>query len=234
MMDRKSEFLLLGQHTDEEITDFLQREAEAGWWLKENNGNKFIFVKKSYEGRRICSYVVSSPNLGSSAEDGFYDLLPELRKAGWNLVCLGKMENLADTRRHAFLCEMGASSANPVPRPRDEAKCNEEALRRGLLKGVSNLLFCVAYLIILVYALITKATFISKGISVVFGVVTGLLLCPSLVFSIGAVDSSLKAKKDLGGVIRSRRYRLIDKAVRLTFFMLVVLAVFLVFDFILS
>lgn len=232
-MDIRKKFLLLGQHTDEEITDFLQREAKAGWWLKENNGNEFVFVKKPYEGRHICSYVVSSPNLGSSAEDLFYDLLPDLRKAGWDLVCLSKMENLADMRRHAFLCEKMASSTAPVSIPRAEARCTEEALKRGLLKSVSNLLFCVMYLIVLAYALVTKAAFFSKGISVAFEVVTGLMLCPSLVFSIGAVSSSLKAKKDLAVIIRSGRYRLIDRAVRLTFFMLVVLAVFLVLDFML-
>ena len=232
-MEKKREFLLLGQHTDEEITDFLQREAEAGWWLEENNGNEFVFIKKSYKGGRICSYVVSSPNLGGSAENAFYDLLPELRKAGWDLICLGKMENIADTRRHAFLYEKGVFSADPVPIPRAEARCKEEALKRGLYKGVSNLLFCVLYLVVLVYASITKPAFFSRGISVIFEVVTGLLISPSLVFSIGAVDCSLKARKDLGDVIRSGRYRLIDKAVRFTFLTLVVLAVYLVIDLIL-
>lgn len=232
-METRRKFLLLGRHADEEITDFLQREAEAGWWLKENDGNEFVFVKKPYEGRRICSYAVSSQNLGSSAEDLLFDLLPDLRKSGWDLVCLGKTESIADTRRHAFLREKEASSADPVPIPQTEARCDEEALRRGLQKSISNLLLCILYLVVLVYALIAKPAFFSSGISLAFGVVTALMLIPSLAFSFGAVDSSIKAKKDLGSVIRSGRYRLIDKAVRLTFSMLVVLAVFLVFSMIL-
>jgi hypothetical protein len=233
-MEKKKEFLLLGQHADDEITDFLQRKAEAGWWLLENNGNEFVFVKRPYEGRRICSYVVSSSNLWSSAEDAFYDLLPGLRKAGWDLICLGKMENIADTRRHAFLCERVASPADPIPIPKAEARCREEALKRCLFKSASNLLFCVLYLVVLVYVSIAKAAFFSRGIPLVFEVVTGLLLCPSLVFSLGAVDSSLKAKNYPEGVIQSGRYWFIDKAVWLTFLMLVILAVFLVFDFVLS
>ena len=230
ILDTRKKFLLVGQHTDEEITDFLQREAEAGWWLKENNGNWFVFIKKPYEGRRLCSYSVVSSKLGCSAEDVLYGLLPDLKKSGWGLVCLGNMENIADMRRHVFLCENEPCPENPVPTPESEEKCHEDALKRGLLKSISNLLLCVLYLGVLVYASITKADFFASWPTVVFGITTMLMLVPSLVLSIGAVASALKARRDPDSVIRSGSYRLIDTSVRLIFSMLVVLALFLVVD----
>lgn len=50
---KRNRFILLTRHTDQELTHFLQKEAEKGWWLEKNNGNRFTFVEKNCEGKKI-------------------------------------------------------------------------------------------------------------------------------------------------------------------------------------
>ena len=104
MPETKNDFMLLAVHTDKEFTYWLNRHAEEGWWLKENKGNTFVFIKRPYPGKRICSYTVSSDVLGVSAEEAFYEQQDELRKNGWQLLAMGMPENLTDNRRS--LCQI--------------------------------------------------------------------------------------------------------------------------------
>ena len=63
-MRKKTKFILLTRHTDEELTHFLQREAENGWWLIKNNGNRFTFVEKKYEVESSDTSILSQDTNG--------------------------------------------------------------------------------------------------------------------------------------------------------------------------
>ena len=77
---KRNRFILLTRHTDQELTHFLQKEAEKGWWLEKNSGNRFTFVEKNCEGKKICAYTFFSRGPESSTEVQLGRELPYLRK----------------------------------------------------------------------------------------------------------------------------------------------------------
>ena len=148
-MKRKVGFILLKCHDDRELTNYLQRNAEAGWWLSCVKGNRFFFIRRPYEGRRIISYTFSSKEPETATEIQLSRYLPELRRRGWDTVCLGGPENLVDNRRHAFLYEEKRGAEIPECLDIENSYANRLKSR----KVISNLLLCILLEIFLIAAL---------------------------------------------------------------------------------
>ncbi len=206
MPETKNNFMLLAVHTDKEFTYWLNRHAEAGWWLKENKGNTFVFVKRPYPGKRICSYTVRSDVLGVSAEDVFYDQQDDLLKSGWQLLAMGMPENLTDKTRHAFLVEVPQEDQPRPEIPLSDPDGQTALLRNALKKAVSTIVLCLIYAAILVYL-------------------------PCLYFAFRAASLYAKAVRDPGMDTISGDFQSLDRAVVLNSVMLVILAAYLILDF---
>lgn len=231
MPETRNDFMLLAVHTDRELTNWLQRHAEDGWWLTENRGNTFIFKKRPYAGKRICSYTVSSSVLGVSAEDEFYDELDDLRKKGWNLLVMGMPESFTDKRRHAFLVE---TPREDIPHPEIPLSAPEgqKALQRAALKkAVSTLVLCLLYAVLLLYFIVFRPALLLNGIpGTVFLALTAIVFMPCVYFSARAASLYANAVRDPGIDSSAGDFQCLDRAVILSSVMLLILAVYLVID----
>ena len=150
-MRKKTKFILLTRHTDEELTHFLQREAENGWWLIKNNGNRFTFIEKKYEGKRICAYTFFSRGPESSTEVQLGRELPYLRKKGWDQIGVSRAENIVDSRRHAFLYEEKPTSFFPVTEEDEIKKAEKRSIRKAISNLILNALYFAAAIILLFF-----------------------------------------------------------------------------------
>lgn len=234
MSEQKKDFMLLAVHTDKEFTHWLQHHAEEGWWLQENKGNIFVFEKQPYTGRRICSYTVSSRAFGISAEDVFYEELPDLRKNGWDLLAMGMPETLTDRTRHAFLTDIPREDL-PVPEiPQSDPDSQAALLRGALRKSASTLALSLIFAGVLIYSFISrKALLFQTAAGPVFAVVSAVLVILCMYFSVRAVFHYGKAVREPFTNITSGNYRCLDKAVVLSSLMLAVLALYLIADLLL-
>lgn len=234
MPETRNDFMLLAVHTDKEFTYWLQRHAEAGWKLKENKGNTFVFTQKPYDGRRICSYTVNSDALGVSAEDAFYDLQDDLRKSGWRLLTMGMPESLTDRTRHAFLVETPREDLPHPELPLSDPEGQLKLLQGALKKAVSTLALCLLYAAVLIYFITFRPGVLLTGIpGKVFLIGTAIILVPCLYFSVKAASLYAKAVRDPAFDTTAKDYQCLDKAVILSFIMLVILAAYLILDFLL-
>ena len=226
--------MLLAVHTDKEFTYWLQRHAEEGWKLKENKGNTFVFTQNPYEGRRICSYTVNSDALGVSAEDAFYELQDDLRKSGWRLLTMGMPESLTDRTRHAFLVETPREDLPHPELPLSDPEGQLKLLRGALNKAVSTLALCLLYAAVLIYFITFRPGALLTDIpGKVFLIGTAIILVPCLYFSVNAASLYAKAVRDPAFDTSTKDFQCLDKAVILSFIMLVILAAYLILDFLL-
>ena len=234
MPETRNDFMLLAVHTDKEFTYWLQRHAEEGWKLKENKGNSFVFIKKTYDGRRICSYTVNSDALGVSAEDAFYDVQDNLRKSGWRLLTMGMPESFTDKTRHAFLVETPREDLPHPELPLSNPEGQLKLLRGALNKAVSTLALCLLYAAVLIYFIAFRPELLLSGLSgKLFLLGTAIVLVPCLYFSIKAVSLYTNAVRNPEFDTSSKDFLCLDKAVILSFIMLVILAAYLILDFLL-
>ena len=245
-MKTKTGFLLLTRHSDEEITDYLQRNAEDGWWLRRAKGNRFVFERRSYAGKRICAYTFLSRDPDSPTEVQLRHELPILRKQGWDTICIGGPENIADTKRHAFLYEehpevqseaKSGTTSQGAQIPRADPSVSSKSRGRGFRKALSNLVLCLLYVSCLAFVLGNDLLrVISNNLYLAFTCLLALALAGCLVLSVLAFVSRCKviAKKDDSGEIANKGYRFLDHAARATAAMLVFMVAFLVFDSILG
>ena len=232
MPETRNDFMLLAVHTDKEFTHWLQRHAEEGWKLKENKGNTFVFIKKPYDGRRICSYTVNSDALGVSAEDTFYDLQDDLRKSGWLLLTMGMPEGLTDKTRHAFLVEAPREDLPHPELPLSDPEGQLNLLRGALKKAVSTMALCLLYAAVLIYFIAFRPALLLSGIpGKVFLIGTAVVLLPCLYFSVKAASIYAKAVRDSAFDTTSKDFQCLDKAVILSSIMLMILAAYLILDF---
>ena len=232
MPETKNDFILLAVHTDKEFTHWLQRHAEEGWKLKENKGNTFVFIKKPYDGRRICSYTVHSDVLGVSAEDAFYDLQDDLRKSGWRLLTMGTPESFTDKTRHAFLVGTPHEDLPHPELPLSNPEGQLKLLRGALKKAVSTMALCLLYAAVLIYFIAFRPALLLSGIpGKVFLIGTAIVLLPCLYFSVKAASLYAKAVRDPAFDTTSKDFQCLDKAVILSFIMLMILAAYLILDF---
>lgn len=223
--------MLLAVHTDKEFTQWLQRHAEDGWHMKENKGNTFVFVKKPYDGLRICSYTVRSEVLGVSAEDAFYDLQDDLRKSGWKLLVMGMPENFTDRARHAFLIETPREDLPHPEIPRSDPEGQKALLRSALKKAVSTLALCLLYTAVLIYFITVRPELLFPGMMrTIFLILTAAALFPCLFFSVKAASLYTKAVRDPETDSSSQDFQCLDRAVILSSVMLGILAAFLVLE----
>lgn len=246
-MKTKTGFLLLTRHSDEEITDYLQRNAEEGWWLRRVKGNRFVFERRPYAGKRICAYTFLSRDPDSPTEVQLRHELPILRKQGWDTICIGGPENIADTKRHAFLYEehpctplqsddTSGTASQPsqcVQIPKSDSSVSAKSRGRGFRKAMSNLVLCLLYASCLAFVLGNDLLrVISNNLYLAFTCLLALALAGCLVLSVLAFVSRCKviAKKDDSGEIANKGYRFLDHAARATAAMLVFMVAFLVFD----
>ena len=232
MPETKNDFMLLAVHTDKEFTHWLNRHAEEGWWLKENKGNTFVFIKRPYPGKRICSYTVSSDVLGVSAEDEFYEQQDELRKNGWQLLAMGMPENLTDKTRHAFLVEVPRDDQLHPEIPLSDPEGQTALLRKALRKAVSTIAFCLIYAALLIYFIAFRPALLFSGVlGTVFLIATAVVLLPCLYFAVRAASLYAKAVRDPETDTAGKDFQCLDRAVILNSVMLVILAAYLIIDF---
>jgi len=241
-MKTKTGFLLLTRHSDEEITDYLQGNAEDGWWLRRVKGNRFFFEKRPYAGKRICAYTFLSRDPDSPTEVQLRHELPVLRKQGWDMICIGGPENIADTKRHAFLYEEHSGmqseaesgmASQAVPIPKADSSVSTKSRGRGFRKALSNLILCLLYVSCLAFVLGSDLLrLISNNLYLAFTCVLAVALAGCFVLSVLAFVSRCKvlAKKDDSGEIANKGYRFLDHAARATAAMLAFMVAFLVFD----
>lgn len=232
MSETRNDYMLLAVHTDKEFTRWLQRHAEEGWRLKENKGNTFVFIKKLYDGKRICSYTVSSAVLGVSAEDEFYDQQDDLRKRGWKLLTMGMPERFTDKTRHAFLIESPREDLPHPEIPLSDPAGQMALLRDALKKAVSTLALCLIYAAVLVYFLAVSPDLLFSGmLRTVFLILTAAVLFPCLFFSVKAASLYAKALRDPAMDSSGKDFQCLDRAVILSSVMLLILALCLILDF---
>ena len=234
MPETRNDFMLLAVHTDREFTRWLQRHAEEGWWLKENRGNTFVFLKKPYAGKRICSYTVRSSVLGVSAEDVFYDELDGLRKSGWKLLAMGLPENFTDKTRHAFLAEAPREDLPHPEIPLSDPEGQKALQRKALGKAVSTLALCLLYAAVLIWFIVFRPALLFSGfLGTAFLILTAVLFVPCVYFAARAASLYAKAVRDPDTDSSARDFRCLDRAVILNSVMLGVLAAYLLLDLLL-
>ena len=232
MPETKNDFMLLAVHTDKEFTYWLNRHAEEGWWLKENKGNTFVFIKRPYPGKRICSYTVSSDVLGVSAEDAFYEKQDELLKSGWQLLAMGMPENLTDKTRHAFLVEVLRDDQPRPEIPLSDPDGQTALLRKALRKAVSTIAFCLIYAALLIYFIAFRPALLFSGVlGTVFLITTAIVILPCLYFAVRAAPLYAKAVRDPETDTSGKDFQCLDRAVILNSVILVILAAYLILDF---
>lgn len=230
MPETKNDFMLLAVHTDREFTAWLQRHAEAGWWLQENRGNTFVFLKKPYAGKRICSYTVNSPALGVSAEDVFYDELDGLRKKGWRLLVMGTPEKFTDRTRHAFLAETPREDLPHPEIPLSDPAGQAALLRAALRKALSTLALCLLYAAVIIFCMIFRPAMLGGLPGTVYLILTAAVMLPCIYFSVRAALLYAKAVRDPGTDTAEQDFQSLDRAVVLSMAMLAVLAAYLILD----
>ncbi len=232
MPETKNDFMLLAVHTDKEFTSWLNRHAEEGWWLKENKGNTFVFVKRPYPGKRLCSYTVRSDVLGVSAEDEFYEQQDELRKSGWQLLAMGMPENLTDKTRHAFLVEVPREDQPRPEIPLSDPDGQTALLRNALKKAVSTIAFCLIYAALLIYFIVFRPALLFSGVpGIIFLIATAVVFLPCLYFAVRVASLYAKAVRDPETDTSGGNFLCLDRAVILNSVMLVILAAYLILDF---
>ena len=234
MPETKEDYMLLAVHTDKEFTRWLQQHAEDGWWLEENKGNTFVFTKKPYAGKRICSFTVTSPILGVSAEDAFYDYLDDLRKNGWNLLTMGAEESFTDRTRHAFLYEMPREDLPHPEIPQSAPEGQRSLLQAAFKKALSTFGLCLIYAAFLIFLLISRpALILSNLLGKIYLGATAAVILPCIYFSLRAIALYRKAVRDPKTDSSAGDYHSLDKAVRLSTIMLTILVIYLVLDLLL-
>ena len=232
MPETKNNFMLLAVHTDKEFTYWLNRHAEAGWWLKENKGNTFVFVKRPYPGKRICSYTVRSDVLGVSAEDVFYDQQDDLLKSGWQLLAMGMPENLTDKTRHAFLVEVPRDDQPHPEIPLSDPDGQKALLRNALKKAVSTIALCLIYAVFLIFFIAFRPSLLFSGVlGTVYLTATAIVLLPCMYFAVRAASLYAKAVRDPDSDTSGGDFLCLDRAVILSSVMLGIRAVYLILDF---
>lgn len=215
-------FMLLTRHSDEEISDFLNREVDKGYVLSKNRGN-FFYFKKTDKKRRMAAYSFLSRSPDTSTEIELRKELPYLRKNGWDMVDIGGPEDIADSRRHAFLVE--EKDGSEIPEAEDLAK--EKAIKRRRRKIVSNLLLALIYLMFLSFLLFTDLPRISSSnLYSFFGIAIFILFIASFALSALALIFNVKYRKTF-----NKHYRYLDRSTLLTSITLFLILLFLVFDF---
>jgi hypothetical protein len=209
----KTAFMLLSRHTDQELSLFLQAEAEKGWRLTECKGNKFLFTYRPYDGRKVCAYSFSSHGPESSTESQLRHELVSLRRQGWDMLCIGPVEDIADSRRHAFLYEEIPGS----PMPAAEAYEENRARKRGLRKKISNAMLCLSYIAAFILLLASDLVrIVSSNVYILFSLAFLAMACISLAHCILAFTR--------------KGSRFLDSSTRLIFFSLVAFALLLAVD----
>ena len=221
-MERKREFLLIKQHTDEEITYFLQQEADKGWWLSASKGNWFVFDKKRVPGARVLCLTVSAPDLGEGAEETVRNEYEEYRKKGWDIYVRGEIENLRDSQRHVFLY---TTDKNAKIIESDEKKMKLVWLS-GFIRSMANWALSMIYLSFLFFLLATY----NMGFLFYYGIVNTIAAALLFLSSAASFFVSIAMKKNRKKYIKNGGYRLIDLSTRLSTLLLILMAVLLVFD----
>ena len=227
MGNRKSSFLLLTCHTDEEITDYLQKKAEGGWRLSSVRGNHFRFTRKEYDGRRLCAYSFLALTHETTTEQQLRTVLPQLRREGWDMIAISGPENIMDTRRHAFLYEENPAESYP-PRMEDDVRRIRKKSRRRM---ISNLCISLIYLLLILALFSLDIVRISASTPyIAASFAFSALLFSCLFLSIRALMTRREDRKDHEAYIAKGLYRYLDYSTRMVFITLLLFISFLALD----
>lgn len=211
-------FFMIKYHTDEEITAFLQENANSGLALVKVSGNRFYFEKRPYDGMRVCALSLYRFGDEFSTEIQVREKLTAIRKTGWDCVEIGKQETLKDVRRHVYLKEEVKGSDLPSADSRSEAR----ARLRGKFKSLSNLILCAVLGTFIAFVFGNSLVkVLSDNLYIVFTALASLLVGACCVLSVISFADRF--------FIRKKAF-LLDIATRFISCSLVFAALFLAFD----
>lgn len=226
-MKRKRSFILLTRHTDEELTHFLQKKAEEGWWLEKNRGNRFTFIGKPYEGKRIAAYTFFSRGPESSTEVQIGRELPYLRKQGWDQIGVSRAENIFDSRRHVFLYEEHKTEFFPLTEEAERKKAEKRSERKAYFNFALCVLYTLATIAVMALEKVRLLTSLPYLLAFLFFIV---LLVLALFWSGKSVLWALRCHRDRKKETEKGNYCFLDKGVYLTSLMLLFLLLSLIFS----
>lgn len=181
-------------------------------------GNRFSFVAKPYDGRRVIAHTfVSDPLEDMTTEEQLRRYLPKIREEGWDTLCFAPQEKVVDDRRHVFLIEEKPGSALPVT----DALVDKKALKNGRKKAIENIIVSSVLLFFLLFIIKEDPLrFIASNLYLIMLPLSMVFLLLSLFYSI----SYLARRK------KPMVFRFLDFGSRTLFFLLVCMFVLLVFD----
>lgn len=138
-------FILLLNHDDNSLTAYLQHCLERGEQFVNVSGNIFTFKKTepSKEQRiAVVTYTCENPDLKMKFELEDYTAL--MKKLGWQVLSVGKPENIFDSKRHVFL----QTDDPELELPETDRKLAEKAKqqeKRSLIRCIVMLLILLGF-----------------------------------------------------------------------------------------
>ena len=145
---------------------------------------------------------------------------------------MGTPESFTDKTRHAFLVENPHEDLPHPELPLSNPEGQLKLLRGALKKAVSTMALCLLYAAVLIYFIAFRPALLLSGIpGKVFLIGTAIVLLPCLYFSVKAASLYAKAVRDPAFDTTSKDFQCLDKAVILSFIMLMILAAYLILDF---
>ncbi len=177
-------FILLLNHSDWVLTNYLQKMAEKGWLFTKNDGNWFFFKKKNYDGCRISvvTYPANVPEMKMEYE--LYDYTSLIKKTGWDVINIGKPETILDSRRHVFLKTTNQEAKEP---DHDPDIC-EKTEKRGKLSKIKC--FVLFLLLSVIGFLFIKHNFpdiVTSNSLIIITSVEIFLFAAGIIFSVGSL-----------------------------------------------
>lgn len=211
-------FFMIKYHTDSQLSDFLQENAQNNLAFVKTQGNYFYFEKHSYDGRRICARTLYRTGDEFSTEMQVREELARIRKTGWDCLAIGKQETLKDTKRHVYLIEEIKDAELPPIDDRSEKR----AEIREKFKSISNLALCALYVatvaILFSNSLVKVVT---NNLYIVFSAIFTLLLTACSVLCLWSFLNAFFIRKE---------NRITDVATKLLSVCLIMFALFLFAD----
>lgn len=143
-------FILLLNHDDKSLTEYLQRCLEKGEKLEKVSGNIFTFQKEPYDNSRIAvvTYANDDPDLKMKFQIEDYSAL--MKKRGWRTLCVGGPEDIFDSKRHVFLITDQAEIPFPMTSTELARKANRRE-ERSLIRCIAMLLLLLGFAIFFIH-----------------------------------------------------------------------------------
>ena len=200
-------FILLLNHDDRSLSDYLQHCLERGEQLVSASGNIFTFKKTEPCRERIAAVTYTSENPDLKMKFEMEDYAALMKKRGWRVLSVGKPENIFDSRRHVFLQTDQPDPEMPVSDPKLAEKAAKRE-RHSLIRCFVMLLLLLGFGIFFLSH--DPDVFLSSNHILIMSLVCFVFGIVSFVYCIrGAVTLIRKAQSANG----FRDYLHVDRAV---------------------